>query len=645
MSRHSKRTSAAAYARVSDPQQVEPIPEPEELAYSYVRFSHPDQAKGDSLRRQTAKTAEWCQRNGIQLDTSLSLRDLGVSAFKGRHRDDKHDLGQFLKLVERGRIPKGSYLVIENLDRLSREDERKALRLWMDILDAGINIVQLIPETIFRHEKSDMIDIMRAIIELSRGHSESVIKSERHLANWEYMRNGAREGKIVNDGKERSYITRRLPAWIEVRDGKLHLIPDRAVIVRQIFQLAAGGSGNARIARLLTREGVPAFGPSGRWDPDYINRIVSDRRAIGELQPKTIGRKIAGEVLKDYYPAVVTAEQWERAQQGRKRRASVKKEPRPVERQTIDELYQQGRTVSEIARALGIGPKRVYRELVKLGRREKTEAKTERPVYLFGDGMVKSPLDGRAFQLATWQSRGGHIKLLLTEDGKQSFPYGCFEEAILRLLHEVDAREILEGVNGHDDVTNLERELGSVETEIVEANAWMDANKFSPNIARRITRLEARLCDLSKRLSEAQQKAANPLSATWGEMQALPKKLTEEQRLRLAVVLRQIIASVFLLVVKRGRDRLAAVQIWFAGAERHRDYLVFHKATRANKSSCTGSSWLACSLDDVVKLGPRDLRQTADAQKVEALLASVGLEWLLAQMEKQPTLKRGGGKA
>jgi hypothetical protein len=90
---------------------------------------------------------------------------------------------------------------------------------------------------------------------------------------------------------------------------------------------------------------------------------------------------------------------------------------------------------------------------------------------------------------------------------------------------------------------------------------------------------------------------------------------------------------------------LAAVQIWFAGAERHRDYLVFHKATRANKSSCTESSWLACSLDDVVKLGPRDLRQQADAQKVEALLAGVGLEWLLAQMQKQPTLKRGGRKS
>ena len=30
-------------------------------AYSYVRFSHPEQAKGDSLRRQTAAAARMVQ--------------------------------------------------------------------------------------------------------------------------------------------------------------------------------------------------------------------------------------------------------------------------------------------------------------------------------------------------------------------------------------------------------------------------------------------------------------------------------------------------------------------------------------------------------------------------------------------------------
>src|SRR5262249_49327237 len=146
----------------------------------YIRFSTPEQLKGDSLRRQLEGTAAWCEKNGVPLDTSLTLRDLGVSAFRGAHRDDKHCLAQFLRAVSQGRVAKGSYLVIENLDRLTREDERTALRLWLDILDAGVNIVQLHPETVFRYEHSDMTDIIRAIIELSRGHSESRMKSKRN---------------------------------------------------------------------------------------------------------------------------------------------------------------------------------------------------------------------------------------------------------------------------------------------------------------------------------------------------------------------------------------------------------------------------------------------------------------------------------
>jgi hypothetical protein len=42
------------------------------VAFSYVRFSTPEQAKGDSLRRQGEAAARWCQRNGVRLDTSLS---------------------------------------------------------------------------------------------------------------------------------------------------------------------------------------------------------------------------------------------------------------------------------------------------------------------------------------------------------------------------------------------------------------------------------------------------------------------------------------------------------------------------------------------------------------------------------------------
>jgi len=83
------------------------------VAYSYVRFSSPEQAKGDSLRRQFELRDAWVKRTGAILDNSLTLRDEGVSAFNGTHRGnpDRHALAAFLELVRSGRIARGSYLV------------------------------------------------------------------------------------------------------------------------------------------------------------------------------------------------------------------------------------------------------------------------------------------------------------------------------------------------------------------------------------------------------------------------------------------------------------------------------------------------------------------------------------------------------
>jgi DNA invertase Pin-like site-specific DNA recombinase len=141
------------------------------LAFSYIRFSHPDQAKGDSLRRQTEAVAAWCAEHGVTLDTSVTLRDLGKSAYTGSHRKnpDRNALAHFLKLVENGRVPRGSYLIIENLDRLTREDIQPALLLVLNLLQAGIRIVQLKPSEMIFDDKSDTLPVMMMMVELSRG--------------------------------------------------------------------------------------------------------------------------------------------------------------------------------------------------------------------------------------------------------------------------------------------------------------------------------------------------------------------------------------------------------------------------------------------------------------------------------------------
>jgi len=88
------------------------------IGFSYEQFSKPEHAKGDSIRRQTALRDAWCAKNSVTRDTNVSLQDLGVSGFTGQHisSPDRFALAAFLEMVQNGRAPKDSYLIIENPD-------------------------------------------------------------------------------------------------------------------------------------------------------------------------------------------------------------------------------------------------------------------------------------------------------------------------------------------------------------------------------------------------------------------------------------------------------------------------------------------------------------------------------------------------
>jgi hypothetical protein len=106
-----------------------------DTAYSYIRFSSRKQEEGDSIRRQIEGTREWAKHNRVHLDTSLQI-DKGISAFRGKNRD-LGSLAAFLRLVENGRVIPGSYLVVEALDRLTREEIQPALLLILNLLQKG----------------------------------------------------------------------------------------------------------------------------------------------------------------------------------------------------------------------------------------------------------------------------------------------------------------------------------------------------------------------------------------------------------------------------------------------------------------------------------------------------------------------------
>jgi hypothetical protein len=87
--------------------------------------------------------------------------------------------------------------------------------------------------------------------------------------------------------------------------------------------------------------------------------------------------------------------------------------------------------------------------------------------------------------------------------------------------------------------------------------------------------------------------------------------------------------SIWLLPVPRGRDRLCAVQVWFAGGERPRDYVIFNRPANSGgrRGGSTSGSWRAKALVEALT-GERDLRKRQDAQRVEKALAGADLDAL-----------------
>jgi DNA invertase Pin-like site-specific DNA recombinase len=281
-------------------------------AFSYIRFSSPEQEKGDSLRRQIQLSEEYCKQHGLILDDTLKLTDRGLSAFKGIHRT-KGALGEFLRLVEEGKIPPGSVLLVENLDRLSREQILDALNQFTSIIKAGIKIVTLQDGMEYDQESinQNWAQLIISITYMARAHDESETKSKRISAVWENKRS-----KAGNGGKK---LTAKAPAWLKLSQDrtKFILIPEAAKAIELIFRKKLAGKGAERIAQELNDDPniwePPRTGPkkTGGWRGSYINKILRSRAVIGEFQPYKLvdgKRQPIGDPIPDYFPPVIDKE-------------------------------------------------------------------------------------------------------------------------------------------------------------------------------------------------------------------------------------------------------------------------------------------------------------------------------------------------
>jgi DNA invertase Pin-like site-specific DNA recombinase len=272
-------------------------------AYSYLRFSTPDQGKGDSERRQLQLALDFIEEhnrkqpaNSLVLDTELKLVDRGKSAFTGRNTT-AGEFGKFLALVLAGEIEPGSYLLVENLDRLSRQAPLDAVSQLTMLVNRSITVVSLSDNQVFSEAtlrgENGTWNLMAAVMAAHRAHEESVMKSKRVAAAW------ANKRKRIQDGVR---LTRWMPFWIDPETRTV--LKEKAELVRTIYALYLSGRGLTSLTKHLNEIGLQTpSGKSDQWHQSAVRKILTNKGVIGTLVTRA-GTGDAEE-YPGYYPPII----------------------------------------------------------------------------------------------------------------------------------------------------------------------------------------------------------------------------------------------------------------------------------------------------------------------------------------------------
>jgi DNA invertase Pin-like site-specific DNA recombinase len=223
-----------------------------------------------------------------------------VSAYSGDNAS-RGALAGFLAAAESGRIPKGSILLVESLDRLSRAAIPEAVGLLTSIVRAGVRVVSLIDGHEWNEKTiEDSTSFLLSVLLFSRAHEESSTKAKRVSEQFQKKRKSGMP--VVSYGHG--------PGWATPKEDRSGWQVDtaKAEVVVRVFKLAAAGNGGIAIARKANQEGWPLpwrvrKNTSTRWEHTGVSRLLRDRRTLGEWQPK---RMIAGKLTVDGEPVTQT---------------------------------------------------------------------------------------------------------------------------------------------------------------------------------------------------------------------------------------------------------------------------------------------------------------------------------------------------
>ncbi|WP_196356351.1 recombinase family protein, partial [Vibrio harveyi] len=320
--------------------------------YSYQRFSSPEQARGGSIQRQDDYAKRVAKEYGLTLNEDLIITDRGLSAFHAQHKESGA-YGAFLEAVKQKRVATGSILIVENFDRLSRENARKAQRDIDDLIDNGITIITAHDNQLYNTESiaKNPYQIFVMVATMIRAHEESLTKQKRSVSFiHQQVKRFNKEG--IAD------IAGAVPFWLDrLADKQGFVFNKHQSTMQLIIDRFLSGTGLMTISRELAELGIKSPSGNDRWGVTTIGSVLDNTALYGRKKFKLTYLKDGIEVvedhdLQDYYPALISKDEFEQIKLKRKKRKGSRESYGEVVQLLTG--YGKGRTVCGVC-GYGLG--------------------------------------------------------------------------------------------------------------------------------------------------------------------------------------------------------------------------------------------------------------------------------------------------
>ncbi len=246
--------------------------------------------------------------------------DANVSGFGGRNFSNSKALGKFVEQIRQGKIEKGSVLIVENLDRFSRDNITDCIARFTEIIKAGVSIGVVAMNIIIDLDQMNNNSMLWNYVsnEFQRARAESKRKSR--------FTNDIIQDKLIRAAKgELVHFAAQSPSWIigiqnkagdkilkdtadkSATDWILH--KQRVETVKRIFSLYLSGGSCNNIASIFNKESVPSLKNSkpGKWTQSNVKQVLSNRNVIGWI-------KILDFEKDAYYKKIISPSDFEKVQ-------------------------------------------------------------------------------------------------------------------------------------------------------------------------------------------------------------------------------------------------------------------------------------------------------------------------------------------